>query len=95
LPAVPVDSYDCQPLRYTKRADGVTVYSIGPDEVDNGGNFPEGARPGDAGTDIVFRLYNPDQRGLSPLPKPKKIEDDDDGDVPLPIGPQPRVIDPK
>lgn len=95
LPAVPADPFDGKPLRFAKRADGVTVYSIGPDEVDNGGNFPAGARPGDAGTDIVFRLYNPDQRGLPPLPKPKKTEDDDDGDVPLEIGPKPRAIDPK
>jgi hypothetical protein len=94
LSAIPLDPFDGKPLRFVKRADGVTIYSIGSDEVDNGGNFPEGARPGDAGSDIVFRLYNPDQRGLPPLPKPKKIKDDDEG-LPFQIGPEPRVVAPK
>src|SRR5207245_3291168 len=37
LPAIPLDPFDGKPLKYVHRDGGVTVYSIGPAELDNGG----------------------------------------------------------
>jgi hypothetical protein len=67
LQAVPVDPYDGKPLRYRALADGILIYSTGPDRVDNGGvvNRPN---PTVAGADIGFQLWDPDQRGRPPTP---------------------------
>jgi hypothetical protein len=48
---IPLDPFDGQPLRYKKLAQGYVVYSVGEDEVDNGGK--EGYGPG---TDITFTV---------------------------------------
>lgn len=40
LPAVPLDPCTGEPLRLVRRPDGVTVYSVGPDGTDDGGNGP-------------------------------------------------------
>jgi hypothetical protein len=56
LKSVPLDSYDGKPLRYKKVADGVIVYSIGPDRTDNGGNIDR-AKPTSVGTDLGFQLW--------------------------------------
>ena len=37
LPAIPVDPFDGQPLRYKKLAKGYVIYSIGEDLTDDGG----------------------------------------------------------
>ena len=68
LPAIPLDPFDGQPLRYVKRADGVTVYSIGLDETDDGGKIRVGKTTSDPGQDIGFRLYDPAHRGLPAVP---------------------------
>jgi hypothetical protein len=57
LPAVSRDPFDGQPMRYRKLADGVIVYSIGPDGQDNGGAMNR-ARPTAEGTDLGFRLWD-------------------------------------
>jgi hypothetical protein len=36
-PEVPVDVFDGLPLRYRRTADGFILYSVGPDQTDNGG----------------------------------------------------------
>src|SRR5207244_4237215 len=36
---VPLDPYDGQPLRYRRLADGVVIYSLGPDRTDDGGKL--------------------------------------------------------
>jgi hypothetical protein len=95
LPSIPLDPFDGQPLRYIKRDDGVTVYSIGADEQDDGGKFPDGARLGDNGTDLVFRLYDAAHRGKPALPKPKRFEDDEFDLLEPEFGPMPRVVDGK
>jgi hypothetical protein len=70
LDRVPVDVFDGKPLRYRKTANGVVVYSVGPD----------GTYKGDA-LDILqdveliaqryeFRLWNPEYRGKGPRPRP-------------------------
>jgi hypothetical protein len=68
LPAVPLDPYDGKPLRYVKRADGVTVYSVGADGSDDGGNIDR-AHPLIKGVDQGYRLWNVNARRQPPAPK--------------------------
>jgi hypothetical protein len=79
LPAVPLDPFDGQPLKYVRREDGVTIYSIAMDEQDNGGTIIDGAKTTDTGLDIGFRLYNPEARALPPLSRPRTGPDIEDG----------------
>jgi hypothetical protein len=101
LPAIPADPFDGKPLRYVKRDEGVTVYSIGLDEQDDGGNIPIGKATNDPGQDIGFRLYDPARRGLpAEPPSSNRIwfdtgEDDKFGGAPLEPGPEPREVEGK
>jgi hypothetical protein len=65
LAAVPLDPFDGKPLRYRARADGVVVYSVGPDETDNGGVFDRKS-PIKPGTDLGYQLWNVNLRGAPP-----------------------------
>jgi hypothetical protein len=56
LKAVPLDPFDGRPLRYTRLANGILVYSVGYDRVDDGGVL--GNNPMAPGTDIGFRLWD-------------------------------------
>jgi hypothetical protein len=76
LNEVPIDPFDGKPLRYTRVKDGVVVYSVGPDGGNDSGAFDPKKSAYEPGQDIVFRLYDLDQRGLPPLPVPK-VEDSD------------------
>jgi hypothetical protein len=67
LDAVPTDPYDGQPLRFVRRNDGVTVYAVGPDKQDNGGDIRREG-PDDPGVDIGFRLWDPKHRRQPPRP---------------------------
>lgn len=78
LPSVPLDPFDGQPLRYKILADGVLIYSIGADGVDNGGLIDR-ANPNAPGTDVGFRLWHPEHRRQEPLPP---LPDDDAGGPP-------------
>jgi serine/threonine protein kinase len=62
------DPYDGQPLRYRRLADGVVVYSPGPDRADNGGALNRSRSPRD-GTDTGFRLWDVDKRRQPPVGK--------------------------
>jgi type II secretory pathway pseudopilin PulG len=77
LHQVPLDPYDRKPLRYQRLDDGVAIYSVGPDGVDNGGKLDRKnfVAPG---TDMVFRLWNVDRRRQPPPPQepPKVVPDD-------------------
>jgi hypothetical protein len=53
LPEVPEDPFDGGPLRYIRRDGEAVIYSIGPNEVDEGG-LPETEDEREA--DVVFRL---------------------------------------
>lgn len=57
LVAVPLDPFDGQPLRYKLVQDGVIVYSVGLDGVDNGGAIDRD-NPNQPGTDLGFRLWS-------------------------------------
>jgi hypothetical protein len=98
LTAVPLDPFDGQPLRYVKRDDGVTVYSIGPDGTDDGGNIPVGKTSNRTGQDIGFRLYDPARRGLpAKPPDPNQVgfgpvEENKFGEAPPELGPEPREV---
>jgi hypothetical protein len=61
LKAVPLDPYDGKPIRYKKLADGVIVYSVGPDGKDDGGilNRDNPIKPG---TDLGLQLWDVPQR---------------------------------
>jgi hypothetical protein len=67
LPEIPLDPYDGQPLRYRRTADGVVIYSIGPDLVDNGGNLLRENKEEKPGEDYGFRLWDPQHRRAAPL----------------------------
>jgi hypothetical protein len=57
LASMPVDPFDGQPLRWRLLPDGLVVYSVGYDRVDNGG-LPVRGDSGAEGSDIVFRLWH-------------------------------------
>src|SRR5262249_23271539 len=42
IPAVPKDPFDGQPLRFRRTADGLVIYSPGPDGKDDGGTLLRG-----------------------------------------------------
>ena len=98
LRSIPLDPFDGQPLKYTHRLDwGVTVYSVGYDETDNGGAV--GDRPStEAGTDLGFRLFSVDQRGLPPAERASRPVGltirgmTIDGDPVPPVTPIPREV---
>lgn len=64
IDAVPKDPYTGEPLRYRKTSDGILIYAVGADLVDNGGTLAALPKDIDAGTDIGFRLWNPERRHL-------------------------------
>lgn len=77
LDKVPLDPYDGQPLRWTRKDDGWVIYSVSTDGTDDGGNLSD--RSMQKGVDLGFRLYDPDQRRLpykepelEPVPLPMK-----------------------
>ena len=54
---VPTDPYTGRPLRFTRHADGLTVYSVGPDGTDDGGDLrPYPGRP--SHQDVGIRLWD-------------------------------------
>jgi hypothetical protein len=61
LKQVPLDPYDGQPIRLRAVADGLAIYSVGPDRQDNGGKMDR-RMPLNPGNDLVFRLWNVEER---------------------------------
>jgi hypothetical protein len=61
LDAVPSDPFDGQPLRRRRWADGLVIYSLGPDRIDDGGKLDRG-QPGAPGTDVGFQLWDGERR---------------------------------
>jgi hypothetical protein len=70
FPKVPTDPFDGEPLRMSKRDDGVVIYSVGRDGEDNGGEHldPSKQHPTES-SDLGVRLWNPDRRRLPPEAK--------------------------
>jgi hypothetical protein len=69
LDAVPTDPFDGRPMRLKAVADGIVIYSVGLDGVDNGG-VVDRARMLQPGTDLGFRLWDVSARRQAPLPPP-------------------------
>jgi len=67
LDAVPTDPFDNQPLRYRRTKNGVVIYSVSDDGMDNGGAINR-ERPFAVGSDVGFQLWNVDQRRQAPQP---------------------------
>ncbi|MCS6975988.1 MAG: hypothetical protein NZM31_03110 [Gemmatales bacterium] len=71
LDRVPRDCFTGNPLRYRVTSEGVIIWSVGPDGVDEGGSVQCWATEvGVPKKDIGFRLYNPDHRNLPPPTEP-------------------------
>src|SRR5262249_52607948 len=68
LAAVPLDPHVNRPLRLARREDGIAVYSVGPDREDHGGVLEQDGEGKQEKSDIGLRLWNPEKRGLPPLP---------------------------
>jgi hypothetical protein len=71
MPVPPMDPYRKASLGFAKVTDGVVIYSVGPDGKDDGGDV-DGNHPATRGTDIGFRLWDPDKRRQPP---PAKAEE--------------------
>ncbi len=74
IPAVPLDPLASGPLRYTKSDDGIIIFSPGRDGREDGGTHDEAEKV--SATRIRFRMWNPDQRRLPPLPEPAPADPD-------------------
>jgi hypothetical protein len=68
LPAVPLDPFTAEPLRYVKLKEGGVVFSVGKDLRGDGGTLDAPDSP--PNTHARFRLWNPDRRRLPALPDP-------------------------
>jgi hypothetical protein len=61
LAAVPADPFDGQLVRYRRLNDGVVIYCVGPDGVDDGGKLDRG-NSGATGGDIGIQLWDIEHR---------------------------------
>ena len=62
LAAVPCDPFDLQPLRLARHADGIVIYSVGPNGTDDGGDVGAGTPTWDTPRDIGLRLWDVNKR---------------------------------
>ncbi len=67
LREIPVDPFSGKPLLLRRLGDGLVVYSVGPDGMDNGGAMNRD-NPVARGTDIGIRLWDPEKRRQAPRP---------------------------
>jgi hypothetical protein len=72
LATVPRDPFDGEPLRYLHVEEGVVIYSVSSDGVDNHANL-DPAHANQPGVDIGFRLWDVAKRRQPPRPKPLHI----------------------
>jgi hypothetical protein len=60
---IPNDPYDGNPLRLRRLADGIVIYCVGPDLIDNGGKLDRRDRYRTPfGADVGFQLWDPAHR---------------------------------
>jgi hypothetical protein len=67
LTAVPLDPFNGKPMRLGPLSEGLVIYSVGSDLIDDGGLVQQA--PLGQGKDIGVRLWNPEHR-RQPPPKP-------------------------
>jgi hypothetical protein len=65
LEAVPIDPFTGRELILKKLGDGVVIYSLGADQMDNDGKFEPRGRD-DPGYDLGYRLWGEEVRGRPP-----------------------------
>jgi hypothetical protein len=80
LPAVSLDPFSGEPLRYRKTDQGAIVYSLYDDGRTEPGD-PNRVPDASPGKDVVFNLWNVDQRRQPPLPAPKPAPPWNAGDL--------------
>jgi hypothetical protein len=80
--AIPVDLFSGSKLLYRRRPDGIVIYSVGYNQIDDQGLLPGEDDIGLSNKDFGFRLLDPQHRRKLPLP-PK----DDPGAPPPPLPP--------
>ena len=68
LKEIPIDPYDGKPMRYLIEAEGVVIYSVGLDQIDQQGKLEIRSAQGEPG-DLGIRLWNPNKRRLPPPPE--------------------------
>jgi hypothetical protein len=73
LAKVPTDPFDGAPLRMVSFKEGLCIYSVGPDGIDNGGQLDRDPLT-KSGWDFGYRLWDVDKRRQPPKPWDK--EDD-------------------
>ena len=77
---IPLDPFDGKPLHYRPFDEGVVIYSVGVDGVDNGGQIDRKATQGsDQGLDFGFRLWDVKRRRQAA--KPFRLPQRDDGGI--------------
>lgn len=67
LPRVPFDIYVKSALHLLRTEDGLTIYSVGPDETDNAGDFK--SNPMTSGSDMGYRLWDVQKRRQAAKPR--------------------------
>ena len=72
LRVAPVDLFSDEVLRLRPLEDGMIIYSVGPDGVDNGGRIARGRDAPKKDIDVGFRLWNPVKRRQPPAKAEEK-----------------------
>jgi len=73
LATVPIDPFTSKPLFLKVLPDGLVIYSVGSNGIDDGGSIARTA-VNEPTLDIGFRLWNPAQRGIDMSAEIKKME---------------------
>jgi hypothetical protein len=68
LAKVPLDPFDGKPIRMARFKEGIVIYSVSYDGVDNGGALPPRASPMNPNTDWGIRLWDVSHRRQPPKP---------------------------
>jgi hypothetical protein len=78
LQELPADPYNGLPLKFRRLADGVVIYSVGPDQKDDGGKLDR-KNPTASGTDLGFQLWDVAHRRQPwrPPPNVREAADED------------------
>lgn len=73
---IPKDAF-CQPLKISHDKDGVRIYSVGLDGIDDQGLGKIENSSWQDKDDLTFRLLDPSKRNQEPKPKPEPVTTDD------------------
>src|SRR5262249_37077767 len=88
LSAVPLDPFDRKPLRLRRLDDGILIYSVGPDGVDDGGKVDPKLDPWER-QDLGCRLWSVPTRRQPP--RPRRPDNGEEKEKLEPVGGQDRA----